>query len=350
MSDMNRLARYELLPLRPDEIRNWDQLIAPFESRQLFHRSAWLSYLEDTQPVELRYWRIGDRGRTAGYFCGGLLRKGPFRILGSPLKGWGTNYLGPVVNGDFDQDAFLEALEELAVREKLSMIELENPVLDGEALARFGYQAVGQPTYLVELRPGDIGTMWKHFGKRSEVRQAIRFGVTVEETGDEEIAIEYYRELIGVFRRQGLPAPYPATSPLLLFRHLWPGGLLFALRAIGPDGSTVATGFFPHDERTLIFWGGACRSDAYKLRPNDLVHWKAMELAASSGLRIYNTSGDGLFKSKFGGTLHNARRWHKSYSWAAEWARSGYALVHQTRNRVRGWYQNRHNPAGQIPQ
>jgi len=338
-----------LIPLNFEQISRWTDLIAPFESRQLFHSPAWLSFLAETQNIECRYWSISDHGRIAGYFCGGLVRKGPFRILGSPLKGWGTNYMGPVVNRDFDQTAFLDALDELAGIEGLSMIELENPVFDGPALVCHDYLPLSQPTYIVELTPGDTQKMWKQFGKRSRVRQAVRFGVQVEDTRDEAIATEYHSQLVEVFRRQGLAPPYPRARPVALFRNLRPKGMLFALRAIDADGETIATGLFPHDDKTLIFWGGACREHAYRLRPNDLMHWIAMELAASQGLRVYNTCGDGLFKSKFGGTLHLAQRWHKSYSRTAEIARGGYAWFHETQMRVRGWYQQNRAMRGGLP-
>ena len=30
------------------------------------------------------------------------------------MKGWASNFMGPVVNSDYDQDAFLRAIDELA--------------------------------------------------------------------------------------------------------------------------------------------------------------------------------------------------------------------------------------------
>src|SRR6266702_1957691 len=114
-------TKYRLEPLGEHEAARWDELIAPYESRQLFHRKVWRDYLAASHRIDVRLWAFRDRNSIVGYFCGGALRKGPFRILGSPLTGWGTNFLGPVANCDFDQRAFLKALDELAHLERFAM-------------------------------------------------------------------------------------------------------------------------------------------------------------------------------------------------------------------------------------
>src|SRR5271169_4159516 len=132
-------VRYELEPLTREEQETWDVRIAGYESAQLFHRQAWLDYLSESQGVQIHHWAIREAGRTVGYFCAGIFNKGPFRILGSPLKSWGTNFMGPVVNADFDAEAFLLALDELAANEGIAMLEIENPILGTDLMASRGY-------------------------------------------------------------------------------------------------------------------------------------------------------------------------------------------------------------------
>jgi SAM-dependent methyltransferase len=76
----------------------------------------------------------------------------------------------------------------------------------------------------------------------------------------------------------------------------------------------------------MYFWSGASRAESHTLCPNDLLHWRAMCLAAELGLHRYNMSGHGRFKRKFGGVLTPVTRWHKCYSWPARVARSAYGL------------------------
>ena len=52
-----------------------------------------------------------------------------------------------------------------------------------------------------------------------------------------------------------------------------------------------------------------------------------MCLGLQRGLRCYDMSGYGRFKSKFGGELVTLRRWHKAYWRSARWARKGYVFI-----------------------
>lgn len=333
---------HELEPLESAEAANWDELIAPYDSRELFHSRAWLDYLAASRGLSIRLWAVRRGNAVEGYFCGGILHKGPFRILGSPLKGWGTNFLGPIVDRNFDQDAFLCGLDDLAEREHFSMLEIENPLLAPESMERAGYQPVSQPTYIIRLLPGDIKAMWNRIDlkARQKIGKARRAGLRVEETDDPAIADEFFEEFVEVLARKSLFPPYGRECPRLLFRYLNPCGLLLTLRILEPGGRTIATGLFPHDQTAIYFWGGASRVDSWKHSPNDLLQWTAMEMAAQRGLTVYNMCGYGYFKSKFGGTLERPIRWHKCYRRSARWARRAYELYFQKRIRLRGWWEH----------
>jgi hypothetical protein len=105
----------------------WDKAISGFDTKFLFHQSAWLNFLEETQTGKILRFRIVDQGKVIGYFVGLLLKKSMMNILGSPLPGWTTNYMGPIVNKGFNLQEFLDALH-LKCRElKIQHIELCNP-------------------------------------------------------------------------------------------------------------------------------------------------------------------------------------------------------------------------------
>lgn len=333
--------RYELEPLTVGELSRWDTLIASYASTELFHRKVWLDYLAASRGVELRRWAIRERGRTVGYLCGGVTRKGPFRILGSPLKGWTTNFMGPIANADLNQEAFLRAVDVVAADAKLAIVELENPILAPAGMEQAGYVGVAQPTYVVELTPEDPERMWTRIDvkSRQKVRKALKAGLVVEEVDDPRLADEFYDQFVEVLARKNLFPPYGPKAPRLLFEMLKPRDMLLALQIREPDGAIVATGLFPHDERSIFFWGGASRISAWRNSPNDLLQWAAMEKAAARGLRVYNMCGYGYFKSKFGGALQHPQRWHKSYSPTAKWARQAYAFYFERQIWLRGWWQ-----------
>ncbi len=334
-------SRYQLEPLAADGAARWEELTASYPSFELFHRKPWLNYLTQSRGMQIRYWRLSEGSRTLGYFCGGILRKGPFRILGSPLKGWGTNFMGPVMNGNFDPAAFLGALDGLASTERLAVAELESRVLSDAALEAAHYEPVTGWTYWVKLTPDNPDMMWKGLESvcRNRVRKAMKAGLTVEDARDPAAADEFYDRYCELMRRKRRAPPYPRAYPRLLFRHLKEADLLFALRVRDNTGRVLAVGLFPHDHQTVYFWGGASWQDGRDLCPNEFLHWSAMRLAAERGLTRYDMCGYGRFKKKFGGELITLKRWHKCYWKSARWARRAYGFLFQKRQRLQGWWE-----------
>lgn len=335
------MSSIQLLPLDEEEARRWDDLTASYQTRQLFHRRAWLDYLQASAGTTIRMWSVHAGERRVGYFSGGVLRKGPFRILGSPLRGWGTNFMGYVVDEEIDQPSLLAALDRLARQERLDMTELEHPLLRADALLAAGYEADSGCTYLVPLTPSDPELMWQriHAKKRNQIRKAMRSGLTIEDTDDPALADEFYDCFLALMCQKGLVPPYPREYPRLLIRHLKRADLLFCLRVRDGNGRVLATGLFPHDDRTVYFWGGASWHDGRELNPNDYLQWSVMRLAAERGLNAYNMCGGGRFKRGFGGDLVTVQRWHKCYSRPARWARRGYELYFHARIRVEARWQ-----------
>lgn len=333
---------YDLEPLTGEEVSRWDELISAHPRRELFHRKVWLEYLEDSRGVEIRYWRIRRRNESIGYFCGGILRKGPFRILGSPLKGWGTNFLGPVADDSFAAKPFLSALDRLAEEEGIDMVELESRSLPEEALMAAGFEPVPDSTFLVRITPGDADAVWNAIEStcRNRVRKATKGGLTVENLPSPQMCREFYSQYVDLMRRKNLAPTYPADYPEKLVAHLAPAEMIFGLRVRDPAGRILATGLFPHDENTMYFWGGASWQEGRNLCPNEFLHWNAMRRAAECGLRLYNTCGTGQFKRKFGGEYAVTKRWHRFYSGSARWARRGYEAYFKNRIRIRGWLGN----------
>jgi hypothetical protein len=343
-------VRYELQPLTNMELETWDARVAGYETVHLFHRRAWLNYLAESQQVKIHHWSIRESGKTVGYFCAGIFNKGPFRILGSPLKSWGTNFMGPVVHADFDAEAFLLALDELAANEGLATLEIENPILDAGLMSSRGYEVKTDKTYVIELAPEDEDKVWERIDKkdRSTVRKARRLGLTAVECSDAGMTDEYYDQFMEVMTRKGLFPPYDRDRPRLLFQHLYPKDMLLALQILSPEGKPIATGLFPHDDRTIYYWGGASRAFGRQYSPNDLMHWSVMEWALKRGLTAYNMCGPGKFKQKFGGELITIRRWQKYYSPMARLGRAAYARYHGVRTKVLGRWERLTQAGGGV--
>lgn len=330
------VATYALVPLNETEVERWDDLIAAYDSRELFHGQAWLAYLAASRGITIGRWSIRSAQAPVGYLCGGFLTMGPFRIFGSPLQSWGTNVMGPLMNRDFDQTAFLQALDAFALEQRLAMIEIEHPMLLEGLFEAAGFEPTRQRTYLVPLSPGRPTVMWDALDStcRNRVRKALRHGLSVEDTDNPGVIDEYYDQYLVLLARKNVIPPFPREHARLLFAYLKRDDQLFALRVKDPSGHVLAVGLFPHDDHAMYFWSSASRPEAHALCPNDLLHWRAMCLAAEQGLVRYNTSGDGRFKSKFGGGLTTVTRWHKCYSRSARLGRAAYDVWFQRTHRL----------------
>jgi lipid II:glycine glycyltransferase (peptidoglycan interpeptide bridge formation enzyme) len=251
--------------------------------------------------------------------------------------------MGPVAGRDLDGPAFLEAVDDLARRERLAVVEMESPFLEDHAFEAHGYEPVDQQTYVVDLVPAEPVKVWDRIDlkSRQKIRKAQRLGASIHEVSGAEFAAEFYDQFVEVLARKTLSPPYgPECAPALLDR-LGREGLVYALEITDPDGRSIATGIFPHDDHTVYYWGGASRLSGWRYSPNDLLQWAAMEAACKRGIGVYNMCGYGYFKSKFGGSLEHPRRWHKNYSLAARWARQAYHLYFERRIRFRGWWHRR---------
>jgi len=342
------MTAMHLDPLPAEEAVRWDELVAPYETRQLFHRQVWLDYLAASRGLDIRKWSIVDGNRRVGYLCGGILRKGPFRILGSPLRGWGTNFMGPIVDEAIDQSRLLAALDTLARAERLSMIEIEHPRLQPSVLAAARYEDDADRTYVVPIVPFDAEATFEriHSKKRNQIRKAMKSGLTVEDTDDPAVADEFYDRFQDLMGHKSLAPPYPREYPRLLFRHLKPAGLLLSLRVRDASGRILANGLFPHDDRTVYFWGGSSWQEGRELNPNDYLQWSVIRLACERGLQSYNMCGPGRFKAAFGGDLVDIHRWHKCFGGAARWARRGYEAYFKAGLRVKAQWSRLRAPSG----
>ena len=322
----------------------WDRRIAAYPTKSLFHLSAWLNYLEKTQNGRRIQLEIVEGGLTIGYFAALMIQKGPFRILGSPLTGWTTESMGPVVDTHFGQEAFITALESYCHQERVDHIEISAPVLQGSVWLSRGYECQKGETPIVNLSREE-DQMWKKLTDRKAVRKARQQGLIVEDATDPAFVCTYYHQLTEVFTRKKLVPTYPLARVEQLFRLLKPADLLFSLQVRYQD-QVIATGLFPHDDHFMYFWGGASRQAFLQLRPNDLLHWSAMSLAGQRGIEKYHLGGGiNPFKLKFGGSVVEYHRWFKSFSSVAKAARIGYYTYQKGRQAFLGFLQQKKAPS-----
>ena len=103
---------------------SWASTLQQFPVRTLYQSPSWLAFLEETQKGEIVIAALHEGNLVLGYFAGLMIRKFRLRILGGPLPGWSTSYMGLVLRPEVPRMDAVEALRRFAFRD-LNCIHLE---------------------------------------------------------------------------------------------------------------------------------------------------------------------------------------------------------------------------------
>jgi CelD/BcsL family acetyltransferase involved in cellulose biosynthesis len=301
----------ERIPYVPE---TWDRLINGHPEVQVFHSSAWLSFLAMSQHAEPVVAVVRHHGRCVGFFVGAIVRRFGIRILGSPLRGWGTAYMGFLLEPEFNRRSAADALLRFAFKELGCLhVELGDARLTKDAMERSGYTVEAGSTFVVDLTPTEDEIFRNMNGKtRQHYRKAIRLGVRAEVAVDGTFPDEFHQQLTEVFGRQGLVPTYGIERLRQLIDALLPSGQLLLMRVRGPDGLTIASGVVVARNRTAVNWGAAFFRDSASLHPMEVFWWEAMRYWRARGITTYDMGGRGDYKAKYGGVVQAAPRFHAS--------------------------------------
>ncbi len=319
----------------------WERLDA-FADRLVYQTRPWLEFLEEAKGCRPIVAEAIEGGESAGWFTGAVFERYGVRILGSPLPGWTTPYMGFNLEPGVSRGAALEALTDYAFRDlKCLHFEVVDRFLDLEEGTRLGFRAEMQPSFETDLTLSED----EIFGQmRSSVRRCIRkaekSGVTIEEVdGDLDFAEEYYLQLLEVFEKSKTTPSYDAERVRNLIRRLHPSGKLLLLRARDEAGNKVATGIYPHLGQMGQFWGNASYRSAQSLRPNQALHWHALRRLKKAGATRFDWGGGGEYKLRYGCAPIDVPRFtrsrYKALPVLREAARATVARAHRARFWVR---------------
>jgi len=226
---------------------------APGE-RMIYHTDEWLRFVAASQGAAPVRAVLAENGRVAGETCGLIVSKLGMKILGSPLPGWTTMYMGFVLEPGVPRWEALDALRTFAFGE-LGCVHLEvvDRLLSPRSTVREYVESY--ETDLTRSEDEIFGAM--DSACRRCVRKAEKSGVTIVEADDDAFADDYYAQLIDVFAKQGLVPTYGVERVRALIGSLRRGEQVLLLRALDPDGKCIATGIYPGMNRVAQFWGNA---------------------------------------------------------------------------------------------
>jgi CelD/BcsL family acetyltransferase involved in cellulose biosynthesis len=328
----------------PREVESWDELVGRFHGRRIFHRTAWLRYVESFSGARAVRLVFEKEGEVVGCLPGFLLRKGfVLRVFASPLAGWQTESMGPVFDSSrvAPRELFAALLPFLKARYGAHHVELTTAHFDGEAAGGLGFRVRRFSTYRVPLLPGDEERALKNLKAktRNQLRKAFKLGLVARVEEDEAFVAEFYDQTREVFARRGKAVPFDEARVLKLFRHLKESGNLLAISVLLPDGRCAATGLFMCDERELHLWGWAHRTEARWYCPVELLTWTAMQRGMEAGCTTLDMAGGGDAKLKFGAVPDAA---------LCQWMWSRYAWLARARDLAERAYRWQQSARGRL--
>jgi CelD/BcsL family acetyltransferase involved in cellulose biosynthesis len=279
---------------------------ATYDDRLIFHTEQWLRFVAETQRAEPVLATVTDGPRTVGHFTGLVTKRYGLRILGSPMAGWTTSYVGFNLDPAVPRRAALEALMPFAFGELgCAHLEIRDRGLTEPDLEGLGLRWAAAPTAVIDLSPPE-DTLFAAMASacRRNIRKAAKSGVVIEEAqlDDEAFADDFYNQLRDVFAKQNLVPTYSIDRVRALIRNLAPAGQILLLRARDPEGRCIATAVLPWYHRTMYFWGGASSREDQHLRPNEALIWHALRWAKERGVTEFDFVGGNSYKAKYGTT------------------------------------------------
>jgi CelD/BcsL family acetyltransferase involved in cellulose biosynthesis len=281
----------------------WERL-DKLEDRVLFQTRAWLSFVAETQGAEPVVAVLREDGDEVGWFTGLVTTRFGVRVLGAPMPGWSTQYMGFNLLWDTPRSLALQALVPFAFGELgCAHLEVCDRWVRSTDLGALHGKHTDVGTFVVDLTPDEDEIRARMTsGTRQNIRKAERSGLVVEEAGPEGFAAEYHAQLVDVFAKQRLVPTYSLARVQALVDHLYPTGRLQLLRVRTPEGLSVATALVAGVGHSAYFWGGASWRAHQRLRPNELLFAHAFRTWKARGAAEFDFGGGGEYKRKYGAT------------------------------------------------
>ncbi len=281
----------------------WEKLLE-FNDSNIFQSLPWIDFLADFLGAEPIIAAVLSDGLVQGYFMGLIEKKLGLRILGSPLRGWNTYFMGFNLMPGVSYSKVLQAFPNFAFTELNChfLMIIDANLKEGE-LKGLSYHVRKITNFVLDLTKSEaeLFASMKGNSSRTSIRRTIKKGVVIEETTDPGFADEYYAQYQEVNARKSLPPYYGLDFVRQMIAHLLPTGNLLMLRARTPDGVSIATHIDLVFNRVAVAWGSASRKEYLSFRPNELIYWYVMKKVKSMGIEVFHLA-DGVkqFKEKLG--------------------------------------------------
>ena len=326
---------WALRPLTREERPLWEELAREAPSATVFHLPLWSDVLAEVFDAQSVPFAVERDGEIVGVWPVLLTRMAGLRIAASFLRGWASPYGGPILVHSGADVNFHLLVEQLRRHLQCHYVEM---TLSGTSDAR----SVGLQQYETELRrtivlglEKDPDVVWKRItGKcRNMIRKAQRSEVEVEEVRDPEFVEAYWDMAMQTWRKAGRKPGIPLRFYRAALRALQPRGVAKVLAA-RRRGELLSAAIVLCNGDRYYYWDGVSYPSANRYASNNLVQWRAIQMACEAGGVLYdflgaNDPGIARFKRSFGGEDREYLYVYRPYGLRARLGRFAYKNLYR---------------------
>lgn len=113
-------------------------------------------------------------------------------------------------------------------------------------------------------------------------------------------AINYYKQLTEVFKKQGLSPTYKIDGVFSLINNLHKHGKILLLESLTKENECAATGIFVGDKNIAFYWGCAIYKKFQYLAPNEILMFEAIKFLKNNGATEFEFGDGSKYKEKYG--------------------------------------------------
>jgi CelD/BcsL family acetyltransferase involved in cellulose biosynthesis len=317
-----------LVPRAETDRASWDSLLIRCPAASIFHTWDWQELLAEVYGVSIGRSSVLLDGETIGCFPYCVTSRGGLRVIASPLMGWATPYLGPVLTVPGVDVSPLVC--EMIRAEGCEYSELT--VFDPEAVGRLashGYRISARTTLLTDLAVGEEA-LWKGISKstRRQIRKAEKEGVIAEDARWEDVADRYWEMAVETYRKSRRRPPIPKKMFQLLSERFAPAQRTKVLVARRGDEILAAKVILLYGNR-MHWWDGVSGRRFSSFSPHGLLNWQSLRWGSKNGFAVCDFGGANdphiaRFKSSFGGRAHEFVYGYRNHSLRASLVRPLY--------------------------
>jgi len=201
---------------------------------------------------------------------------------------------GPVANTKNKEslrliENLLKALEDHGKKNRIIQAQILVPEAwqMHEVFSKLGYAPAGRLNeYVVNLEKG-VDELWRNIthNKRRNIKKAMKKGVDVVQSHNHGDLRAFYSMLEAAEKRGGF-----SSYPLSWFEAVWKVYEPIELSKVFLarwKGKSVSGVFVVVHGKTVYALAAGSFTESWKVRPNDIMHWKVMEWACQNGYSKY---------------------------------------------------------------